>query len=89
MKSHTTPRFRRAYERLHPTVQAHARRAFRVWVRDPFHPSLQFKHVHPTEPVYSVRIGIHWRAVGVREGDTVWWFWIGSHPEYETLIASL
>ena len=41
------------------------------------------------QPIYAVRIGIHWRAVGVRTGDTVVWYWIGSHSDYDTLLASL
>jgi len=89
MKSQRTPRFRRAYKRLHPAVQAHARKAFRMWVEAPFHPALQFKQVHPTQPIYSVRVGIHWRALGVRRGDSVTWFWIGSHEDYNKLVASL
>ena len=89
MRSRRTPKFRKAYDGLPPFVQAHARRAFRTWVRDPFHPSLQFKQVHPWKPIYAVRVGIHWRALGVRRGDLVTWFWIGSHDGYDKLIASL
>jgi hypothetical protein len=43
--------------------------------------------VHPSRPIYSVRIGIHYRALGVREGDDIVWFWVGSHDEYERLIS--
>jgi len=45
--------------------------------------------VHPTEPVYSVRISLDYRALGVRDGDTVVWFWIGSHADHDRLLASL
>jgi hypothetical protein len=58
-------------------------------MRDPSHPSLQFKRVHAKEPIYSVRIGLGWRAVGVRSDDTVVWFWIGSHAEYDKLLSGL
>jgi len=27
------------------------------------------------------------RAIGVLEGDTVTWFWIGSHDEYEHFFS--
>ena len=27
-----------------------------------------------------------WRALGRRDGNTVTWFWIGSHAEYDRLI---
>ncbi len=89
MRSYRTPRFHRAYERLPPAVQALARRAFRAWVKNPFRPSLHFKPVHPTLPIWSVRVGIHWRALAVRRGDSVAWFWIGPHEAYEKLLASL
>lgn len=40
-------------------------------------------------PVYSVRIDLDWRAVGVLQGDTMVWFWIGSHGDYERLLSKL
>jgi hypothetical protein len=33
-----------------------------------------------------VRVGLNYRAVGVRDGQDVIWFWIGSHAEYDKLI---
>jgi len=54
---------------------------------------LQFKCVSEKHAVFSVRVGIHWRALGYRdtEGgqDTFTWFWIGSHAEYDKLTAGL
>ena len=60
-----------------------------VWQKDPYHPSLDFKQVHPKRPIYSVRIGIHWRAIGVKDDDTITWFWIGSHSDYDKLIDGM
>jgi hypothetical protein len=57
--------------------------------RDPGHASLRFKQVHSTRQIYSARIGLGYRALGVRDGDTIVWFWIGSHAEYDRLVASL
>jgi hypothetical protein len=54
---------------------------------DPSHPGLRFKRVSKNEPIYSVRIGLHYRAVGLVKDDTITWFWIGSHDEYERVIA--
>jgi hypothetical protein len=34
-----------------------------------------------------VRIGIHYRALGIRDGDEMVWYWIGTHDEYERLIS--
>jgi hypothetical protein len=41
------------------------------------------------QPIYSVRIGIGYRALGLREEDRVFWFWIGSHAEYDELLKRL
>ena len=88
MNSRTTERFRQAFDGLPPDVRRQARSAFRLWQADPGHRSLQFKRVHPTQPIYSARIGLGWRALGVLESDTVVWFWIGSHADYDRLIDS-
>ena len=89
MNSVTTERFRRALQDLPVAVQQRARRAYATFRQDPRHPSLRFKQVHPTRPIYSARIGLGYRALGVREGETIIWFWIGSHADYDRLLASL
>jgi hypothetical protein len=66
-----------------------SRRAYALWRSDPFHPSLQFKQVTPRWPIYSVRVGIGFRALGLREENHVYWFWIGSHAEYDDLLKHL
>ena len=65
MDSRTTARFWRAFEQLPEPIQEAARKAYQLWQQDPYHPSLRFKQVHPTKPIYSVRISRDWRAVGV------------------------
>ena len=87
MKSRLTRRFRRAFTALPDDVKEHARDAYRVFRDDPNHPSLRFKRVHPSDPIFSVRIGLGYRAVGVREGDTIYWYWIGGHADYDRLIS--
>jgi hypothetical protein len=37
--------------------------------------------------VYSLRIGLGYRALGVTEGTVVVWFWIGSHAECDRLLG--
>ena len=66
-----------------------ARQAYLLWRQDPFHPSLNFKQVHQQKPIYSLRIGLSYRALGVKEGGTIVWFWIGSHEQYNNLIKQL
>jgi hypothetical protein len=89
MTSHTTRRFRSGLAVFPVDVRKQTSAAYRLFLDNPWHPSLHFKQVHATEPVYSVRIGRNYRAVGVLEGQDILWFWIGTHREYEKLLKSL
>ena len=80
---------RDAFRALPPQVQAQARLAYRLFQRDPAHPSLRFKQVHPARPIFSARVGLAYRALAVREGDVAVWFWIGSHGDYDKLLTRL
>jgi mRNA-degrading endonuclease RelE of RelBE toxin-antitoxin system len=89
MISVTTERFRKAYKNLPEQVKESARRAYKQWKTNPSHSSLQFKQIHKTQTIYSVRINLSYRVLEVKQGNTMIWFWIGSHAEYDKLIASL
>lgn len=89
MKSHTTRQFRELFSALPIRVQAQANESYRLFRENPSHPGLRFKQVHDSPPTYSVRVGIGYRAVGVLDADAIVWFWIGSHADYDKLIASL
>lgn len=89
MKSFTTERFRRLYAALPENVRKQAREAYRQFRDNPNHPGLQFKRVHPTRPIYSARISVDYRALGVRDNDEIVWFWIGSHADYNKLLRQL
>jgi hypothetical protein len=87
--SRRTPRFKKAFEALAPDVKELARSAFRQFQANPSHPSLRFKQVHTSAPIFAARIGLHHRALAIQEGDVLLWFWIGSHAEYDTLLKRL
>ena len=70
-------------------VQQQAREAYKLFQQNALHPSLRWKHVHPTKPIYSVRVGRGYRAVGIRDVDAVIWFLIGGHAAYDQLLARL
>jgi hypothetical protein len=38
---------------------------------------------HHAKRFDSVRVGAHYRALGVDAPGGVLWFWIGSHAEYD------
>jgi hypothetical protein len=87
--SRTTERFRTLRAALPQSLQEKASAAYALWSVNPAHPSLRFKKVHANLPVYSARIDRRHRAVGILNGDTVVWFWIGSHNDYEELLKGL
>lgn len=86
MNSHLTPEFRGLFGALPEHVRRVARKNYRLWKRDSHHSSLGFKRVGIKHPVYAVRIGIGWRALGLKEADAIIWFWIGSHAEYDRIV---
>ncbi|MCB1088497.1 MAG: hypothetical protein KDM63_15775 [Verrucomicrobiae bacterium] len=83
MKSKATGKFWAGYRQLPVEVRKIAAKQHRLWLKDPSHPSLKFKKV---QDFWSCRVTDSFRALGVMDGDTVVWFWIGSHSEYERLI---
>jgi mRNA-degrading endonuclease RelE of RelBE toxin-antitoxin system len=87
MKSAVLPSFWTEYRRLSDQVRQSARKAYRLWSENPFHPSLHFKCINGQENIWSVRVTRNYRALGVLDGDTVTWFWIGSHDDYEKFFG--
>jgi len=80
MNSHTSRSFREAFRALPADVRSRARRAYRLWRADPTLPGLRFKRIGND---VSIRIGRDYRALGILEGDTVTWYWIGKHDIYD------
>ena len=87
MRSRVTARFRKCFSELPEPVQEQARKAYRLFLQNPGHPSLRFKRVHATEPIMSVRVGLGYRALGAMHGEDILWFWIGSHADYDRLVG--
>ena len=84
MNSRTTRGFREALRTLPPEVRHRARSVYKLWRDNPNLPGLRFKRVGER---VSVRIGRQYRALGSLRGDTVHWYWIGKHDEYEQRIG--
>lgn len=83
MKSSILPSFWIEYRKLNEDVRQSARKAYRLWADNAFHPSFHFKCINSEESIWSVRITRTYRALGILDGDSVTWFWIGSHDGYE------
>ena len=84
MKHRANPRFWRCYGQLPEDAQRLADESYHLLREDPRHPSLHFKRIGP---FWSVRVGLHYRAVALQHEADVVWFWIGPHAEYDRLIG--
>ena len=85
MKHRATRRFWDCYRALLPEVQRLADENFELLKSDARHPSLHFKK---TGRFWSVRAGLHYRALAAEDGPDVVWFWIGHHSEYDKLLSA-
>jgi hypothetical protein len=68
------------FDGLPQEVQELARKQFRLLKENPAHPSLHFKKVGR---FWSVRIGVHYRALATEVDGNMRWHWIGSHSDYD------
>ena len=51
---------------------------------DSRHPSLHFKKVGE---LWSVRVGAHYRVLAVEVEGGMYWLWVGTHANYEKIVA--
>lgn len=86
MRSRASRRFWERFHTLPAPVQALAIKNYRLWLREPAHPSLHFHRLRGSLDRYSVRVGDRHRALGRMEADTITWVWIGTHEEYNRLV---
>jgi hypothetical protein len=71
------------YQKLPPEIQTLADKTYLRLKENPRHPSLQFKKIGK---VWSVRVGLHHRALAAQIPEGFLWFWIGLHDEYDLKI---
>jgi hypothetical protein len=83
MKHRATPDFWYHYRQLPIEIQTLADRCYNQLKQDPRYPSLHFKKVGS---FWSVRIGIHYRALAIEDNNDIAWFWIGHHTEYDQIL---
>ena len=86
MISRTTRSFRDAYRDLPDPVRRQARHAFRLFTDNPRHTSLSFKQMDARREIYSARVGLGYRVLGVLNGSTIHWYWIGPHSDYDHMV---
>jgi hypothetical protein len=86
MNSKAALRFWKLYNQLSRREQQRVRKAYQIWKANPNTPGLRFKRVNQEEPIYSVRVSDDYRVLGLAEGDTIVWFWVGRHDEYLRIL---
>lgn len=88
-RSIVTPKFRDMLAKLPNHIQKEAREGFEAWQKDP---SLvgwkRLKMMNSTADVFSVEIGLRYRAIGIlsKEHNAVVWVFAGSHETYNNFI---
>ncbi len=84
MNHRASPRFWNCCNALPTEVQRLADANYALLKSNERHPSLQLKKVGR---FWSVRVGLHYRALGIEDGEDTVWFWIGHHADYDRLIG--
>lgn len=84
MNHKTTPQFWNCYAALPARVRDLADKCYGQLKENPQHPSLHFKRI---DNFRTVRVGLHYRAIAIEDGETLIWFWIGTHAEYDRLVG--
>lgn len=82
----TSPDFWQLYDRLPENIRRLADKNFELLKSDPRHPSLRLKKAGR---YWSARVGDNYRTLAVESRDgLIWfWFWIGTHTDYDRLIG--
>lgn len=84
MSHYASTRFWALYDALPRGVREVADENFELLRTNPRHRSLHFKRIGD---FWSVRAGIHYRALGVDVEGGIMWVWIGTHGEYDRIIG--
>ena len=53
MLSVTTEKFRICFTKLPKSIQLLAQKNYKIWMKDNNHPSIKFKQVHSTKPIFQ------------------------------------
>ena len=69
MRHRATAKFWKRYDDLPKTIQELAKKNFALLKSNPAHPSLNFKLRQPRNEVWAARVGDHFRALAIEEGN--------------------
>ena len=84
MTSLGTPGFWKSYRALPVGAKEAARAAYKKFLQNPAHPSLQLERLRSDPRFWLVRVTRDYRAVTQRlDGDLWVWIWIGHHKDFD------
>lgn len=84
MKHFTSSDFWALYGKLPQEIRELADKSYALMKANPRHRSLHLKRIGE---LWSVRVGQHYRALGIDAPEGILWIWIGSHADYDEYIA--
>lgn len=78
-----------SFDELPEDIRKLAEKNYKLWKENHSAPGLRFKKIHKDLPIFSFRVGMRHRTVGVEtpEGKVVW-FWVGSFETFEETIKA-
>ena len=83
MNHFADPDFWFCYRQLPDDIRELADKNFSLLRENPRHASVRLKKVGI---LYSVRVGLHYRALAREYPDGLQWFWIGHHSTYDQVL---
>ena len=75
------------FDDLPEDIRKLAEENYHSWKENPRNPGLRFKQIHGKLPIFSFRVGMRHRTVGVETDDgKIAWFWVGSFETFKKAI---
>ena len=76
------------FDELPDDIRQLAEDNYRLWQKSHDHPQLRFKQIYANPPIFSFRVGLRHRTVGVQTPEgRIAWFWVGSIDQFRELTA--
>ncbi|MBK7897220.1 MAG: hypothetical protein WAS33_22165 [Candidatus Promineifilaceae bacterium] len=76
-----THRFKKAYQRLPQTIQNKVKKAIRLLVENPGHPSLRIKRIQGTDRIFEGRVDLKYRFSFEYDNDDILLRNVDNHDE--------
>jgi hypothetical protein len=87
VRSMRSARYTKLFDRLPKAVQERAQEYYKKWWKDPA--SIEFRPLNANAKIWRASLPEGYRAMGEERGDTIVWFWIGSHSDYNNMIKKV